>query len=965
MIEYIVDPEEPLVEGMIKVPGITQRYQMPSEIESKIRQTPYSFGFGAFSTAVYMRTYSRLMDDGRKELFPDTIVRVVKGIISIVKDWKLKHGLGWDDDYWNDIALRMGISMMKMQFLPSGRNLWAQGTEFCYKKGASCLNNCGFVSTSVGLVNSMSWTIDSLMAGAGCGHDDEISEEELSKISIPGCSECRTNVGSTCSCRKRLYKIHDSREGWVKSVNLLVKSYYDGVVVHFDYSGIRPPNKIIKGFGGTTSGPEPLRILHERIRIFIECYLDVNRNGMTPYDAIVKMTRNHIEIFNNPITQYIEDGVVTTYPADTMEKSGIEYSLSLLLDMSEDLRVKKTYGKSRLICDLFNAIGSCVVSGNVRRSAEISLSTADNEEFKNLKNYTLNPERMCIGWLSNNTVKLSKTEDFEQLPSIAERIRDNAEPGILNVINTRKFGRVTPREKIGREAEPDNANGINPCITGDSLIETLDGILSVKELVGRKFTTYNPLFSDLKSDGLFSSTQEGFWSNGVKPVFRLTLINGNSIKATKEHKFFVVDKLDIRDTGNNKSIYKTKELQSIDMCNDLVFVSNNCSPQGILNIEYVGEEEVFDCSIPGPNCLFANEILVHNCGEIPLNNYEFCNLSECFPTRCDTYEELEEAVRLATIYSSIVSLLPTHWVQTNKIIAYNHRIGVSISGVVEEVERTSSSIFTKKLRSLYKVVRQTNTEFSMDNGVLPSKRVTTGKPSGTLSQLVGCSSGLHFPTYKYCIRRMRQASNLKLTQILKDAGYPWEYDKYSGEKTTVFSFPLNQNKAREATSVSMWEQASNLAMMQAEWGDNSISCTIYFNPKTEANDLEHLLAHYCPLVKSLSALPHSDDIVYEQAPYERITEEEYYKLSSGLKELDFSSLNPQQSVVTSSYFDVSVTSDSSSSSDSTSSSEPTELKRNLSDKEHIEEDPTMERGCESGVCDYKAYMEAKRKKNSS
>ena len=80
-------------------------------------------------------------------------------------------------------------------------------------------------------------------------------------------------------------------------------------------------------------------------------------------------------------------------------------------------------------------------------------------------------------------------------------------------------------------------------------------------------------------------------------------------------------------------------------------------------------------------------------------------------------------------------------------------------------------------------------------------------------------------------------------------------------------------------------------MLQREWADNCVSCTLYFNPKTEGPDLEHVLAHFAPLVKSLSALPHTEDGVYEQAPYEKITEEEYYKLSNSINDADFSLFN--------------------------------------------------------------------------
>lgn len=708
-MEFLEDKEEPLIHGMVKAQAIDHIYEMPLYVEQQIRSHPYKFGYGGFSESVYYRTYSQLKVDGTKETFPDTIIRVVTGIISIIKDWKIKHALEWDQQRWDTMAAEFGLAFMKMQLLPPGRGLWISGTNYSYKRGSAAFNNCGFVSTREGLIKSACWTMDSLMCGCGIGFDTDINQGELSLIAIP-------------NNRERTYKIHDSREGWVKSLYLLLESYYTGVKTHFDYSDIRREGVPIKRFGGESSGPEPLRILHERVRIFLECYIRV-KDGSDAYTEILNMTRKQLEFSTSQI-----------------EKSSLEWAISELEKMEPELRAKKTYGKSRLICDIFNSIGCCVVAGNVRRSSEIALASVDDVEFRHLKDHQLNPERANISWMSNNTVRLNKIEDFELLPDVAQRIKDNGEPGILNRLNVKRYGRVNRREPIGREAEEDKAIGVNPCC------------------------------------------------------------------------------------------------------------------------------------------------------EINLESFEYCNLAEIFPSRCETFDEMKKAAYLATIYCSIVSLLPTHWVESNKVIARNRRIGVSMSGIVEEIARSSATSFTKKCRALYQIVRKTNREFAEENGVPESIRVTTVKPSGTISQLAGVSSGIHHPTYKYCIRRVRMSSNTKLVELLKEAGYPHEIDKKCGESTIIFSFPLHQSNARTAEEVSVWEQASNLAMLQREWADNCVSCTLYFNPKTEGPDLEHVLAHFSPVIKSLSALPHTEDGIYEQAPYEKITEAEYHELSANIKRINFSSL---------------------------------------------------------------------------
>lgn len=900
-MEYLYDETEPLILGMVKAQPIIHRYTMPPDVESAIRSVPYHFGYGGFSEAVFFRTYSRLKEDGTKETFHDTIVRVVTGIISIIMDWKIKHCLEWDIERWNNIAIRFGTAFLKMQLLPPGRGLHICGTEFAYQRGSAAFNNCGFVSTNEGLIKSMCWTMDSLMAGAGIGFDCDAKDEELEKLIIPGCFYCNNDdfkAELNCKCKQRTYKIHDSREGWVKSLYLLVDSYFTGVKTYFDYSDIRIEGAPITGFGGTSSGPEPLRILHERVRIFIKCYIHVNIDATSSnskikskaYDAILNMTKRHIDIYPK---------------SNTIERPGLEWALSELKKMDEETRSKKTYGKSRLICDLFNAIGCCIVAGNVRRSSEIALSNASDVEFRHLKDHVLNPERSMISWMSNNTVTLDKSEDFLQLPDIAKRIKDNGEPGIYNRLNVKRYGRFGRREPIGREAEEDKAIGVNPCcISGDSMISTSEGLVCVRDLVGKQFIAK---FDHGKFIKYYRSCVKGFWSNGIKEVFELKLKNGSSIKTTSDHRIAVYNNLAVGEI-------RWVQLQHIDIDNDFVITENN--NHGIESIEFVNKEEVFDCTIPNAHSFYANGILVHNC-EIPLESFEFCNLAEVFPTRCDTYEDMLEAAYLATIYCSAVSLLPTHWVDTNKVIARNRRIGISLSGIVEEIARTSTTEFTKKCRGLYRHIRKVNKEFADENGVVESIRVTTVKPSGTISQLVGVTSGIHHATYKYSKRLVRMNKNVKLVEVLKKAGYPHEVDKKSGESTIIFSFPLSQVGARSAQEVTMWEQASNLAMIQREFADNCVSCTIYFNAATEGQDLEHMLAQFAPVIKSLSALPHADESVYEQAPYQKISEEEYHRLSSTIKDIDYSELN----------------------------------EGNMTK----EDDGEVERGCTNDVCDIKAF----------
>jgi len=386
--------------------------------------------------------------------------------------------------------------------------------------------------------------------------------------------------------------------------------------------------------------------------------------------------------------------------------------------------------KTRCVADVMNAIGVCVVAGNVRRSAEIALGSVDDKSFLELKDYRKHPERADIGWISNNTVVLDKTEDFEKIPLIADHIRDNGEPGIMNLMNVQKYARYG-------EASKENASLANPC------------------------------------------------------------------------------------------------------------------------------------------------------SEIALESFELCNLAEVFPSRCVNEDDFYHALEYATFYASTVSLLMTHRPETNAVISRNRRIGVSISGIADLLDRDGIADLTSKLKKGYKLVRSVNQKLAAEADIPVSIRVTTVKPSGTISQLVGCSSGMHFPTFQYAIRRIRIAKTSPICHILKEAGVPYEEDHYSAH-TMVFEFPIDQGQTREACNVPAEEQFSLLALIQREWSDNMVSCTIYFDPKKEGLQIEHMLSKFVPLIKSVSMLPHSDTGAYIQMPYEGITQEQYEARISRISKIDWS-----------------------------------------------------------------------------
>lgn len=214
------------------------------------------FGFNGLGELVYMRTYSRLKEDESNEQWYETVRRVVEGTYTMQKHWIEEHELGWNPHRAQKSAQEMYDRIFNMKFLPPGRGLWAMGTDIINKKGLyAALNNCAFVST-INLKEDLSkpfvFLMDMSMLGVGVGFDTKGAGQLIIK--------------GPNNRQKDVYIIPDTREGWVESVRMLLDSYFLGTnPVEFDYSIIRGEGLPIKGFGGTSSGSEPLKEVHNLI----------------------------------------------------------------------------------------------------------------------------------------------------------------------------------------------------------------------------------------------------------------------------------------------------------------------------------------------------------------------------------------------------------------------------------------------------------------------------------------------------------------------------------------------------------------------------------------------------------------------------------------------------------------------------------------------------------------------------
>ena len=235
-----------------------EKFTLSDNFIDKYKRKKPPFGFNGLGELVYMRTYSRIKEDGKNEKWWETIKRVVEGTYSMQKEWIDSHQLGWNPWQAQKSAQEMYDRIFNMKFLPPGRGLWAMGTPITEEKGLyAALNNCAFVSTETlkdDYSKPFTFLMDASMLGVGVGFDTK----GAGQIIVKGINKKKD---------EEIFEIPDTREGWVESLKLLLESYFQGSApVEFDYSKIRAAGEPISGFGGVASGYEPLEEVHEAIR---------------------------------------------------------------------------------------------------------------------------------------------------------------------------------------------------------------------------------------------------------------------------------------------------------------------------------------------------------------------------------------------------------------------------------------------------------------------------------------------------------------------------------------------------------------------------------------------------------------------------------------------------------------------------------------------------------------------------
>lgn len=386
----------------------------------------------------------------------------------------------------------------------------------------------------------------------------------------------------------------------------------------------------------------------------------------------------------------------------------------------------------------------------------------------------------------------------------------------------------------------------------------------------------------------------------------------------KDPEHFSKELLDRRWASNN-SIFVTSDST---FENAVKSIAKNGEPGLIFlkNARHYGRLK--DGWFPETSSRFDDVDGFNPCAEQGLKHGELCCLVETFPANHETVEEYHETLKYAFMYAKTVTLIPTHNALTNQVMLSNRRIGLSMSGIQQALKKFGSAkFFSDFCDKGYDVVKHWDRVYSRWLGIPTSIKVTTVKPSGTVSLLAGATPGVHCTHSEYYWRTFRIAAKHPLVPKLVNAGYrielsandkkiyeksggspvDWERDMKNGLTsealelfgdhggTLVVYFPVQEkNFTKSKFDISLWEQLCLAREMQDKWSDNSVSITVTFKPE-EVPDLRSAIEYHAPYVKTLSFLPLQDH-KYEQAPYQKCDKEDFDLYVAGLKKLRLTSL---------------------------------------------------------------------------
>jgi len=379
---------------------------------------------------------------------------------------------------------------------------------------------------------------------------------------------------------------------------------------------------------------------------------------------------------------------------------------------------------------------------------------------------------------------------------------------------------------------------------------------------------------------------------GVRRSAMISLSNINDIEMAQAKAGNWWEKNSQRALSNNSVAYSRKPEMQQFIAEWKSLYDSKSGERGIYNVA-AAQAQAAKYGRRSPDIHYGT----NPCSEIILRPYQFCNLSEVVLREHDTVEDVARKVHLASVLGTWQSTL-TDFKYIRKIWKDNTEeerlLGVSLTGQFGH-KFFSGQEGLEKLSTVLDDLREqavmTNIAEAEKIGIPASAAVTCVKPSGTVSQLVGVSSGMHAWHSDYYIRTVRGDKKDPITQFLKDTGIPAEDDVMKPNDTTVFSFPVKAPKhAITRDKLSAIQQLEVWLVYQRHWCEHKPSITVSVK-EDEWMEVGAWVYKNFDEVSGISFLPKSNHS-YVQAPYQEITKEEYEEAHSKMpKNIDWSALS--------------------------------------------------------------------------
>ncbi|MFA6446181.1 MAG: ATP cone domain-containing protein [Candidatus Paceibacterota bacterium] len=386
-------------------------------------------------------------------------------------------------------------------------------------------------------------------------------------------------------------------------------------------------------------------------------------------------------------------------------------------------------------------------------------------------------------------------------------------------------------------------------------------------------------------------------AGGVRRSAMISLsdLDDSAIRDAKKGQFYLTEGQ--RALSNNSAVYMQKPTEAEFLDEWVALMKSGSGERGIFNRGSLPKQmpqrrlEIWkkDGTYDGQTVI--GMVGTNPCGEIILQSKQFCNLSEVVCRANDTEKSLLRKIRVATILGTYQSTL-TNFQYLSKEWKENcereRLLGVSLTGQWDSPAVRKADVLRKLRAETIKV----NAEYAKRFGITSSSCITCVKPSGTVSQTVDCSSGMHPRHSKYYIRRVRISATDSLFKMLRDQGVPYFPEvgqSMENANTYVFEFPVKSPSGSifrdDQTAI---EQLEYWKMVKENYTEHNPSVTISIGENEWIETAQWLFKNW-DIIGGLSFLPR-DNHVYQLAPYESIDEKRFIELTKKFEHVDYSKI---------------------------------------------------------------------------